>query len=104
MRGGEGRRGAITYQSTVDGNALLGPVPGGPRPLQPLGAGQIHKMELGPQCLPVTLALWLGGWRLTLSTAAALQGSVQREESNLEAVTAHPILHSGVTLMFPPPM
>lgn len=39
------------YQTTVDGDALLGPFTGGPCPLQPLGAGQVHKVKLSSECL-----------------------------------------------------
>lgn len=39
------------YQAAVDGDAFLGPLAGGPRPLQPLGAGQVHEVKLGRECL-----------------------------------------------------
>lgn len=39
------------YQAAVDGDALLGPLAGGPRPLQPLRAGQVHKVKLGSERL-----------------------------------------------------
>ena len=42
------------YQPTVDGDALLGPLARGPCPLQPLGAGQVHKVKLGSECLVLT--------------------------------------------------
>ena len=42
-----------TDQSTVDGDALLGPLSSGPSSLQSLTAGQVNKVELGRQTLPV---------------------------------------------------
>lgn len=39
------------HQPTVDGDALFGPIPSRPSPLQPLRTGQVHKMELGGQRL-----------------------------------------------------
>lgn len=39
------------YQTTVDGDALLGPFTRGPCSLQPLGASQIHKVKLSSERL-----------------------------------------------------
>lgn len=39
------------HQSTVDGDALFGPLAGGSGPLQPLGAGEVHKVKFGRQRL-----------------------------------------------------
>ena len=54
QRSGRRQRGeTVTHQPTVDGDAFLGPLSRGPRPLQPLAARKVNKVELGTQILPV---------------------------------------------------
>lgn len=79
------------YQPTVDGDALLGSLARGTRPLQPLRASQVHKVKLG--CQGLVLSSGLG----SIQKAAHLLIHLQPGTHQGSAAQRLPGLHSDIS-------